>query len=252
MNPVYDEIGVHYSVTRRTDPNIAKQLFTALNGATRVVNIGAGTGSYEPEETQVVAIEPSSEMISQRKPGSWPVVQAFAEDLPLENDSFSHAMTVLSMHHWSNRPQAYNEICRVATERFVAITWDPESDPFWLTQDYFPEIHEMDRCIFPQLQEIQNHFDDVYVMPLEIPADCKDGLFAAFWKRPEAYLDTAVRQATSPFAKVKSLNAGLEKLRADLESGQWQQRNQGLLNRSSLDVGYKLISARIRKPKMAS
>jgi ubiquinone/menaquinone biosynthesis C-methylase UbiE len=87
-------------------------------------------------------------MIYQRKTGSHRVVKAFAEKLPFENASFLRAMTVLSIHHWENRELAFSEINRVVTEKFVAITWNPKSVPFWLTRDYFPEIYELDTCIF--------------------------------------------------------------------------------------------------------
>ena len=246
MNAVYDEIGINYSVTRCTDPKIADQLYSELKGAHRIVNIGAGTGSYEPQDVELVAVEPSSEMIAQRKPGSHRVEKAFAEKLPFENDSFSHAMTVLSMHHWENRALAFSEINRVTTEKFVAVTWDPKADPFWLTRDYFPEIHEMDKCIFPKMEELKEYFDDVKVSPIKIPSDCKDGLFAAFWKRPKAYLNSQVRQSTSPFAKIENLAEGLQRLEADLASGAWAKNNNAILNASSLDAGYRLISTRVR------
>src|SRR6185436_6262005 len=158
MDAIYDNIGHNYSVTRCTDPKIAKQLYDELHGATRIVNIGAGTGSYEPENIELVAVEPSSVMISQRKVGSHRVEQAFAENLPFENSSFSHAMTVLSMHHWQDRARAFREINRVTTQKFVAITWDPKSEPFWLTRDYFPEIYEMDKRIFPDFEELNEYF----------------------------------------------------------------------------------------------
>lgn len=246
MKAIYDKIGINYSVTRCTDPKIAKQLYSELQGATRIVNIGAGTGSYEPENVELVAVEPSSKMIAQRKDGSHRVEKAFAEKLPFENRSFSHAMTVLSMHHWENRALAFSEINRVATEKFVAITWDPKSEPFWLTRDYFPEIYEMDKLIFPELEELKEHFDDVKIRPLPIPSDCKDGLLAAFWKRPEAYLSSQVRQSTSPFSKIKNLSEGLQKLADDLASGVWAKNNHAILALSSLDVGYRLISAKVR------
>ena len=246
MEPIYDDIGINYSVTRCTDPKIANQLYLELEGATRIVNIGAGTGSYEPENVDLVAVEPSLEMISQRKIGSYRVEQAFAEKLPFENNSFSHAMTVLSMHHWENRALAFSEINRVATQKFVAITWDPTSDPFWLTRDYFPEIYEMDKGIFPGLEEFDEHFDEVKINTLMIPGDCQDGLLAAFWKRPKAYLDSKVRQSTSPFAKIKNLAKNLQKLEDDLASGAWAKHNHAILNSSSLDVGYRIISARVR------
>lgn len=246
MKAIYDKIGMTYSVTRCTDPKIAKQLYAELQGATRIVNIGAGTGSYEPENVELVAVEPSAKMIAQRKDGSYRVEKAFAEKLPFENKCFSHAMTVLSMHHWENRALAFSEINRVATEKFVAITWNPKSDPFWLTRDYFPEIHEMDKPIFPDLEEFKQHFDDVKMKPLQIPSDCKDGFLAAFWKRPDAYLSRQVRQSMSPFSKIKNLSAGLQKLADDLASGAWAKKNHAILGLSSLDVGYRVISAKVR------
>jgi len=246
MDAIYDDIGNNYSVTRGTDPKIAEQLYSELQGATRIVNIGAGTGSYEPENMEVVAVEPSAVMISQRKVGSHRVEQAFAEKLPFENSSFSHAMTILSMHHWQDRARAFNEINRVATEKFVAITWDPTSEPFWLTRDYFPEIYEMDKRIFPDLEELNEYFDEVTMRPLQIPSDCQDGFLTAFWKRPEAYLSSTVRQAMSPFSKIKNLSAGLQKLEDDLASGVWASNNHAILGLSWLDVGYRVISARVR------
>ena len=246
MTVKYDAIGINYSVTRGTDPRIAERLYAELQGATRIVNIGAGTGSYEPENIELVAVEPSAEMISQRKTDAYRVEQASAEKLPFADNSFSHAMTVLSMHHWQDRARAFGEINRVATEKFVAITWDPNFEPFWLTRDYFPEIHEMDRVIFPEMTEFEGYFDEVEVKVLPILSDCQDGFFAAFWQRPEAYLSSQVRQATSPFAKVKNVSAGLQKLEDDLASGAWAEKNQAILNLSSLDVGYRLISAKVR------
>ena len=246
MKAIYDDIGNNYSVMRCTDPEVAKQLFSELHGATRIVNIGAGTGSYEPENVDLVAVEPSSVMIAQRKVGSHPVKQAFAENLPFEDKSFSHAMTILSMHHWQDRARAFREINRVVTEKFVAITWDPKSEPFWLTRDYFPEIYEIDKRIFPDLEEFHNHFDEVTVRPLQIPSDCQDGFLTAFWKRPQAYLRSEVRQAMSPFSKIKNLSEGVQKLEADLASGAWERKNHSLLDSSYLDVGYRLVSARVR------
>ena len=246
MEAIYDKIGTHYSTMRQTDPKVAAQLYAELEGATRIVNIGAGTGSYEPANVDLVAVEPSAKMIAQRSADAYPCKQAFAEKLPFEDNSFSHAMTVLSMHHWQDKPSAFNEINRVATNRFVAITWDPQSEPFWLTRDYFPEIHEMDVAIFPRLDAFQDHFDEVEIRPLQIPHNCIDGFFAAFWKRPDAYLNPQVRQSTSPFSKVQNLEEGLTKLANDLASGVWAERNQQMLSLDTFDAGYRLISAKIR------
>jgi len=70
-------------------------------------------------------------------------------------------------------------------------------------------------------------------------------LLGAFWNRPEAYLNDKVRQSTSPFAKIKNLAEGLRKLEDDIASGAWANNNHAILNSTSLDVGYRLISARL-------
>ena len=248
MKPIYDDIGTHYAATRCTDPDIAARIFAELDGATRIVNIGAGTGSYEPPDVSLVAVEPSSRMIAQRPAGSHPVEQASAEALPFADNSFSHALTVLSMHHWSDRPQAFREINRVATDRFVALTWDPDAEPFWLTRDYFPEILETDCGIFPRLDALSDHFDGVEVQPVPIPAACVDGFLAAFWKRPAAYLSAEVRQSISSFATLGDITPGLDRLRRDLDSGRWAERNRDILALDALDVGYRLVTARLRAP----
>ena len=246
MKPIYDRIGVKYAGNRQTDPRIAEQINATLVGARRVVNIGAGTGSYEPHGVDLIAVEPSKEMIAQRPTGSAPVVQAEAESLPFEDNAFTHALTVLSMHHWTDRAQAFAEINRVATEQFVAVSWNPEAEPFWLTRDYFPEIHANDQQLFPGKQEFEQHFDEVSLTPLLIPEDCVDGFLAAYWKRPEAYLQANVRQSRSVFAKRKDLAGGLQKLQSDLESGAWEERNEGLLSEVALDAGYVIVKGRVR------
>lgn len=247
MNPIYDDIGINYSVNRCTDPNVAAQFYPELEGASRIINIGAGTGSYEPANFDLWAVEPSMEMINQRAKDAYPVKQGTAEKLPFEDNSFSHAMTILSMHHWPDKPLGFSEVNRVATDKFIAISWDPESEPFWLTRDYFPEIHEMDVAIFPKRAQFYEHFDNVELRPLQIPHDCQDGFFASFWKRPRAYLNPEVRQSTSPFSKITNLDKGLHQLESDLASGAWKEKNQELLNLSSTDCGYILITADTRK-----
>lgn len=247
MRAIYDKIGVGYSGKRQTDPKIAQQLHAELSGATRIINIGAGTGSYEPGDVSLVAVEPSQEMIMQRDSSPHDVIQANAESLPFDDKSFTHAMTVLSMHHWENRDLAFKEINRVTSEKFVALTWDPKSDPFWLTRDYFPEIYQIDLASFPSLDEMSLYFDDVMIQPLQIPHDCIDGFLAAFWKRPDAYLNEKIRQSISSFSKIGDLSKGLNKLKTDIENGTWAEKNNHLLSKDEFDVGYKIISARTRR-----
>lgn len=243
MNPIYDTIGHNYSENRKTDPEIERQIHSKLEGATKIINIGAGTGSYEPQHLDLVAVEPSEKMITQRHTDAHPVVQASAEALPFADNSFSHALTILSMHHWKDREKAFQEIKRVATHKFVALSWNPAAPPFWLTRDYFPEIFEADLDIFPTTQELESHFKHVTITPLLIPQDCQDGFLAAFWKRPAAYLNPAIRNSISTFAKLKNMDEGLKQLEADLADGTWEKANHSVLSLDKFDTGYIMIEA---------
>ncbi|MEM7186082.1 MAG: class I SAM-dependent methyltransferase [Bacteroidota bacterium] len=248
MKAKYDHIGIDYAQQRKSDPRIAAQIHRHLRGAERILNIGAGTGSYEPLEANLVALEPSQAMIDQRPKGAYPVVKGTAEVLPFANNSFSHALTILSMHHWQQRELAFHEINRVVAQGFVAVTWNPESAPFWLTRDYFPEIIEWDRKIFPSLAEFDRYFDQVSVEPLLIPEDCIDGFLAAYWKRPAAYLEPSIRRSISSFSKLENIDQGLDRLAADIQSRKWHETNQHLLSQTVLDAGYVIVSAQV-KPK---
>ncbi len=243
MAAIYNEIGKRYALGRRTDPIIASQIYDNLSGAESVLNVGAGTGSYEPKHIKLIAVEPSEAMINQRCATAAPVKQSQVENLPFEDGSFSHCMTVLSMHHWQDRESAFSEIKRVTRERFVAVTWDPDSNPFWLTREYFPEIYEIDRDIFPALSEFKNSFEQVSISTLRIPADCVDGFLAAYWRRPEAYLDELVRANMSTFSKISKLDEGLAQLHSDLESGAWALQNHDILKYDFLDAGYRTVIA---------
>lgn len=242
MDALYDQIGNDYTATRCTDPKIAKQINRELHDATKVLNVGAGTGSYEPEHLNLVAVEPSIAMIEQRQVGGHPVKRAFADKLPFADKSFSHTMTILSMHHWSNRRQAFEEIKRVTTDKFIAVTWFPDLAPFWLVDKYFPELQELDRQIFPSIKELETAFGSIEVSPMLIPEDCQDGFLACYWKRPEAYLNDQVRAAMSSFGKIRYLERGLAALRSDLKSGRWHKENALLLQQTFLDTGYRIVT----------
>lgn len=244
--PKYDTIGIGYSTQRQPDPRLAKQIASKLEGASRILNIGAGTGSYEPEGIDLVAVEPAKTMIDQRRPDAHPVVQASAEQLPIEDKSFSHTMTVLSMHHWTDRPAAFAEIRRVTTDKFIAVTWNPDAGPFWLTRDYFPEMVVMDNLIMPRIDELAEHFNIIEVEPMLIPEDCVDGFLAAYWKRPSAYLNARVRSSISTFGKLKNVEKGLNQLEQDLINGNWSEKNQDILDQPALDAGYVIVSGSIR------
>jgi SAM-dependent methyltransferase len=247
----YDAIGRTYTATRGTDPRIAARIWDALGDARTVVNVGAGTGSYEPPDRGVTAVEPSAVMIAQRPPGAAPAVQASAEALPFDDASFDAAMAVLTIHHWSDFLAGAAELRRVARDRVVVLSWDPTYvGRMWLGPEYFPPEHaQQDVAEFPSLAEQAAAFGDAAVEVVPIPWDCRDGFFSAFWRRPEAYLDPAVRAGISTLAKrsENELAEGLARLRADLESGAWARRHADLLERDELDLGYRLLVGPVRR-----
>jgi SAM-dependent methyltransferase len=207
-----------------------------------VVNVGAGTGSYEPADRPVVAVEPSSAMLRQRRPGAAPAVQASATDLPFRDAAFGAALAVLTVHHWPDRARGLAELGRVARERVVVLTWDPRARfAFWLVDEYFPDLLTLDRTIFPTLEDVRRVLGSLEARPLLVPHDCVDGFLGAYWRRPEAYLDAGVRGAISSFTRLADTEPGLARLRADLADGTWERRHGHLRGRDALDLGYRLL-----------
>ena len=242
--PLFDEIGRSYGAYRRPDPRFAAAILRALGDADSVVNVGAGTGSYEPTDRAVVAVEPSVAMIRQRNPGGAPIVQASATDLPFRGAVFAASLAVLTIHHWPDRWEGLRELKRVARQRVVVVTWDPAWPGFWLTDEYFPAMMAINRQIFPTMKELRHAFGRIEVEPLPVPHDCTDGFLGAYWRRPHAYLDAGVRGAISTFTKLGSvLEPGLKRLRRDLEDGTWHRRHAHLLAEPTLDLGYRLVIA---------
>ena len=245
---LYDTIGGTYARFRRPDPRIAAAIEAALGDAASVVNVGAGTGAYEPRDRSVIAVEPSEVMIRQRPTDAAPCVQGSAEALPLETASADAAMAVLSAHHWTDLEGGFREMARVARKRVVLLTWVPDAAPFWLTDDYFPEIVAHDRTVFPDAAALtamlERIIGPVEMAPVPVPHDCTDGFLCSHWRRPEAYLDDDVRSAMSSFARIDAA-AGVARLRADLESGRWAERNGHLLDLETMDAGYRLVRCEI-------
>ena len=244
-----------YARGRRPDPRWQARVDAALGTARTVLNVGAGTGSYEPADRSVVAVEPSRTMIDQRPVGAAPVLQAIAEHLPVTDGQFDAAMALVTLHHWKDWAAGLREMQRVA-ERVVILHFDPAlHDRFWLVQDYLPELAELWVKI-PSVQQVAGLLGtDVEVRTLPVPWDCVDGFLPAFWRRPEFYLEPAVQQSMSGLQLLDppALTRGLTQLRADLVDGTWQRKNSGLLEREVLDVGWRLIStgtARAHDPSL--
>jgi SAM-dependent methyltransferase len=242
----YDAIGRLYSTRRQPDPRLAARVHALIGGDSTVLNVGAGTGSYEPVRSGVVAVEPSAVMLRQRPPSAAQAVRAVAEVLPFQDQAFDVVLAILTVHHWNDQRRGLEECARVAQDRVVILTWDPGSEGFWLVRDYFPEILAIDRRAFPSMELLRTVLGPIDVQPLPIPSDCVDGFLGAYWQRPEAYLDEEVRAGISTFSRLASIDPQLERLERDLMSGEWVRRNGELLQRADLDVGYRLVIAERR------
>ena len=239
---LYDRIGVGYAATRQEDPSIAAAVHAALGDARTVVNVGAGTGSYEPRDREVLAVEPSPVMLAQRPAGAAPAIQASAEALPFADGEFDAAMAVLSDHHWPDRAAGLRELRRVA-RRVVVFQCDvgPALTRFWLVRDYLTTF----RPVSMSIAELADILGAHTVEPVPIPHDCRDGFLSAYWRRPHAYLDPRVRDGISVFRLLPpaDVERAIARLRADLESGEWERRNAAILDREAMDLGYRLIVA---------
>jgi SAM-dependent methyltransferase len=243
---LYDTIGATYSVTRRTEPRIAAQVWAALGDARTVLNVGAGTGSYEPADRDVTAVEPSALMRARRPAGAAPCLAAAAESLPFEDQSFDAAMAFATVHHWQDPIAGLREMRRVA-RRVVVFTHDTSYGEwlgrFWLTRDYLPEVADL-LAGRPSVTELAAAIG-ARKKPVLIPWDCADGFFEAYWRRPEAYLDESVRRGVSVWVRVgpEAEQRALRSLRADLASGRWAERNRDLVDLAEAELGLRLLVA---------
>jgi SAM-dependent methyltransferase len=260
-SPRYDEIGRGYARTRREDPRFREQIHAALGYARTVVNVGAGAGSYEPQDRYVIAIEPSDVMAGQRPAELSPAIRADAARLPLRDESVDAAMAVLSVHHWDHDQQrGLREMRRVARDAVVIVTYDPQiSGQMWLMADYLPEVAEMDRRIFPSPDVIAGWLGGRTVIEaMPIPRDTPDWMLGSFWAHPERVLDQHARNATSGFARMTPavVDRVVTALECDLQSGAWDQRHGHLRRLDNCDVGLRLIinarSDRISSPHRSS
>jgi SAM-dependent methyltransferase len=241
---LYDTIGATYTVTRRTEPRIAARIWAALGNARTVLNVGAGTGSYEPPDRDVTAVEPSALMRAQRPAGAAPCLAAAAESLPFEDQSFDAAMAVSTVHHWQDPIAGLREMRRVA-RRVVVFTFDDIGwrHRFWLTRDYLPEVEAL-LAGWPTLTEQADAIRG-RIEPVPIPWDCADGFFEAYWRRPEAYLDENVRRGISVWARVgpAAEQRAVRNLRDDLASGRWTERNRDIVDLDAAELGLRLLVA---------
>jgi ubiquinone/menaquinone biosynthesis C-methylase UbiE len=242
MSAKYDVIGINYAELRKPDRRIARIIESALGSAQSVLNVGAGTGSYEPIDRCVIAVDPSGEMIRKRGPAAAKAIEASADDLPFDDKSFDASMAILTIHHWPDKEAGLREMRRVTRGRIVLLTHDPAHRP-WLT-DYLPELAALDEKQMPTISDYERWLGFAQITPVMVPHDCSDGFLYAYWRRPAAYLDPHVRSGSSSFWAIgNAAETGLQDLRRDLGTGEWERRYAKLLDLDEYDAGYRLVIA---------
>jgi SAM-dependent methyltransferase len=240
---LYDAIGVSYPATRRTEPRIAARIWAALGDAGTVLNVGAGTGSYEPPDRDVTAVEPSAVMRAHRPAGAAPCLTATADRLPFADQSFDAAMAVLSDHHWPDPIAGLREMRRVA-RRVVVFNFDnAHLGEFWLARDYLQEFAAL-AAGHPTMTQRAGAIG-ARLEPVPIPWDCADGFFHAYWRRPEQYLRQEVRRGISVFAAIgpQAEQRMTRRLDDDLASGRWAARNSDITGLAEAELGARLLIA---------
>jgi ubiquinone/menaquinone biosynthesis C-methylase UbiE len=242
--PAYDRVGLTYSDFRRADPRIEARVWAALGDARSVVNVGAGSGSYEPRDRDVIAVEPSPVMIAQRPAGAAPAVEGTAEALPLADASVDAAMATLTIHHWGDLAAGLAEMRRVARRRIVLLTIDAAKNAeIWTLAEYFPAAMRAEEEKMPTMAELEALLPGAEIEAVPMPSRCRDEFTSALWDRPEMFLDPAVLRASSLWHSLppEEIEAGQERLRADLESGRWDERFGHLRTLPELDIGLRIV-----------
>jgi SAM-dependent methyltransferase len=239
----YEQHGRTYARHRRPDPRIAERIHAALGDARTVLNVGAGTGSYEPADRWVLAVEPSATMRAQRPAGAAPAISAHAEALPFDDDAVDAAMACVTIHHWEPPGAGLSELRRVSRGPVVVFTFELDELPAWQLE-FLAEGLVLERPRFSAIEDVAAALGGrTRVERIATPGDCVDGFFEAFWRRPEALLDASVRGAQSMWAL---LDPGVEermvaRLAAALESGAWDAEHGHLRERVSYDGALRLV-----------
>jgi hypothetical protein len=242
----YEAGGAGYATNRRPDPRIEAYVHAALGDARTVVNVGAGAGSYEPVDREVVAVEPSAAMRAQRPEHLSAAVDAVAEALPFPDDSYDAAMATVTVHQWPDQPSGLREMCRVSRGPVVVLTFDPDAlDAFWLA-DYAPELIAAERGRYPTIANLCGMLGGTTsVTEVPVPIDCVDGFTEAYYARPERFLDPEVRLSQSAwgFVDAAATERFVARLRHDLSSGEWERRYGGLRRQPEFLGSLRLVTS---------
>ena len=241
----YDKDGIRYSARRQTEPAIAQYINAALNNAKTILNVGAGSGSYEPTDRYVISVEPSVSMRAQRLSNhKHPALIGKADDLPFDEKSFDATTAFLTIHHWPDIKKGLAELRRVTRLQIIIMTFDPDAlDIFW-NAEYFPEVIEVEKQRYPTVERLLDMLGGkTEVQEIPVPLDCIDGFQEAFYGRPEAFLNREVRKAMSAWGFIGEdlQELMVKRLSDDLQSGEWDRKYGHLRTQPTFSGALRLI-----------
>lgn len=232
----YDRIGVGYDTTRRADPYLTSRLQALLNLATGAscLDVACGSGNYTVALSnaglRMTGVDLSGHMLSQARHKSDRVAwhQGDAAALPFANGSFDGAICTLAIHHFTNRPAAFREVCRVLRSgRLVILTSSHlQIRGYWLNA-YFPVALARSLEQMPDVPQVADllraaGFSSIATEPYAVRHDQQDLCLQSGKHRPEIYLDPRVRAGISTFAlfcEPAEMDAGCRQLSVDIASG---------------------------------
>jgi len=243
----YDRAPVDYAAIRRPEPRLAEAIRAALGEVDSVLNVGAGSGSYEPTDCAVTAVEPSAAMRAARPAHLPRALDAAAESLPFDDQVFDAALATMTVHQWRDLDLGLAELRRVTRGPIVVLTSDPEVlGEFWLGR-YAAAVLQAECGRMPAISRLTSALaGSVELRSLPVPANCTDGFVEAFYGRPEAFLDPRVRAAQSSwgFAAPREVEASVARLGAALRDGSWDQAFSALRTAPTYDGSMRLLIAR--------
>ncbi len=246
----YAKVAAGYNGWRRPDPRIQLQIDRAFGDAATVLNVGAGTGGYEPEGRDVTAVEPSASMRAQRR-AQKPAIDATAETLPFEDAAFDASMATMSVHQWPDLEAGLANLRRVTRGPVVIMTADPAHlEDFWLNE-YAPDVMSTEARRFPSIDRIAAALGgEIDTQVVAIPLDCSDGFNQAYYGRPEMLLEDGARRANSAWSFVgeDAVARFVRDLSADLVSGEWDAKHGHLRTQPTFDGGLRLVISRPASP----
>ncbi|MFD8569383.1 class I SAM-dependent methyltransferase [Streptomyces sp. NPDC059639] len=231
---------------RRPDERIGHVIARALGDARTVLNVGAGTGSYESAAHAITAVEPSLAMRARRPAELATAIDAVAENLPFADREFDAAMALLSVQDWSDIDAGLREMRRVTRGPVAVLTCDPARvRDFWL-YEYAPDVLETEARRYPSLDRLTAALGGTTtVESVPVPLDCTDDFNEAYYGRPELLLAPAARRACSAWSFIddRARQDFDVSLRRALGSGAWDEAFGHLRSRPAYNGSLVLVRA---------